>query len=284
VEAQQKILSLLERRREAGAGTAAESAAARLTLIKVETVAAETERQILLVRQHIGRVLGLSATSLKGVYLLPESATPQSLENKNLPDVRRQSLQTRADVLSALAHYAVAESALALEAERQHPGLHLGPGYQWDQGQNKWTVAFTFELLLFNRNEGPLAEAEAHRHEAAAQLAAIQAQVLAEIESAAAAQTAATEQIASLERVNTEEKKQLALVEARQRAGVSDQLDVQNARLEFATAELALIEGEVQAGISAGQLEDALQIPLANLDALAPAEPAQGVTVSKPQP
>ena len=279
-EARRQILALVEQRLAAGAATAAEVAAARLALIKAEIATLDAESQLAPARQRLAQTLAVPATALD--IRLFESPRLLVLETKNLAFLRSQALRSRADVLAALAHYAVAEAAVALEIERQHPGLHLGPGYQWDQGQNKWTLALTFELPLFNHNDGPLAEAEAHRHEAAAQFAMVQAQVLAEIDQADAAQTVAHAQFSSLERVQAELQSQLANVAARVRAGAGDQLDLQNARLELAASTQAFVEAGGQALQAAGQLEDALQIPVSSLDALAPAERVPASTARSP--
>jgi len=53
-------------------------------------------------------------------------------------------------------------------------------------------------------------------------------------------------------------------------AGAADALDYQTALLDVSASELALIDAQAQAATAAGQLEDALQVPFANLPALAP--------------
>ena len=55
----------------------------------------------------------------------------------------------------------------------------------------------------------------------------------------------------------------------------ADQVERQNARVESNDAQLALLEAEAEAATAAGQLEDALQVPFAGLEALAagPAAP-----------
>jgi outer membrane protein TolC len=156
-----------------------------------------------------------------------------------------------------------------LEVAKQRPDFHLGPGYQWDQGENKWSVALTFELPLFNHNQGPIAEAEARRREAAAQFFAVQAQALGEIDAAIGAQQVATDALAQVRRLQTEIARQADATERRLRAGGADQVDVLAAQLERATVDLAAIEAEAQIASSAGQLENALQVPLAKLDVLA---------------
>ena len=62
-----------------------------------------------------------------------------------------------------------------LELARQYPDLHVGTGYTFDQGQNKWALGLSIDLPLLDQNQGPIAEAEAARDEAAARFVAIQA-------------------------------------------------------------------------------------------------------------
>ncbi len=300
LQPQQNILALLEQRRAAGAGTAAESAATRLAILKAEIAAADAARQIPLARQRVASALGMPAIVLSGIDMpVPRNAI-EALRwavplfdgvGEGLPDryrvdeARRQSLHSRADVLAALARYAAAESALAVEIAKQHPDIHLGPGYQWDQGQNKWTLGVTLELPILNHNEGAIAEATARRREAAAQFNLVQAQVLAEIDGAVAAITAAGEQAVGVRRAEAELASQRALVESRLKAGGASQLDLQAARLEIITNNQVGGEAAAQIALAAGQLEDALQIPLAHLEVLAPPEraaPAKPVSKKSP--
>ncbi len=267
VDSQRHILTLLQQRQAAGAISASEVSAARLALVRAEAAAAEAQRQAPLARQRIAQALGVSGAALTGLPLpAPVPAAP--LSAGQLAAARRQSLQTRADVLGALARYEASQAALALEVARQNPDLHLGPGYQWDQGENKWSLSLSLELPLFNRHEGPLAEAAAGRREAAAQFIATQARVLAEIDGAAAALTAAHAQVASLHRWQDEMKQQQARLELRLKAGGADQLETQSGRQEIAAAGLALAEAQAQVAAAAGRLEDALQVPFTNLVAL----------------
>ena len=267
VDSQQRILTLRQQRQAAGAISASGVSAARLALVRAEAAAAEAQRQAPLARQRIAQVLGVPGAALAG-WTLPAPAPAEPLSAGQLAAARRQSLQTRADVLGALARYEASQAALALEVARQNPDLHLGPGYQWDQGENKWSLSLSLELPLFNRHEGPLAAAAAGRREAAAQFIATQARVLVEIDGAAAAQSAAQAQVASLHRLQDEVEQQQARLELRLKAGGADQLEAQSGRLEIAAAGLALAEAQAQAAAAAGRLEDALQVPFANLATL----------------
>jgi outer membrane protein TolC len=261
--------SLMEKRREAGTVSATEVAPAHTALIRAEAAAAEAQRQAPLARARVARTLGLPAAALDGARLVDMLAAPAPpLAAAGLAVARRQSLQSRADILAALARYEASQEALQLEVARQYPDLHVGPGYQYDLGENKWSVAVGLELPVFHHNEGPLAEAEARRREAAAQLIAAQARVIAEIDEAVAAQTAAYAQIDHLNWLREELSQQAARLEARLKAGDADRLECQNARMDVVGGELALLEAEAGAVAAAGQLEDSLQVPFNNLAAV----------------
>jgi len=192
--------------------------------------------------------------------------------------LRRQALQSRADVLSALAAYEASQAVLRLEIARQYPDIHLGNGYQWDQGENKWSIGLTFDLPVLNRNQGPIREAEAKRKEAAAQVLAIQAKVISEIDRSSGARSAIAEQLQQLRRMNNELRDQLSLLESRFTAGDADLLEVQTAKLELSISALAILDAEVKSLQTAGQLEDALQAPL---KAIAAAEQDREVPAKK---
>lgn len=270
-EDQKRIVAILDQRLRAGAIARPESAIARLALVRAEIAAADATRQVAIARQRVTQALGLPLTALDDIRLPSLRAAPQ-LTPEQLSAARRAALQNRADVLGALARYDAAHSALALEVAKQRPDLHLGPGYQWDQGDSKWSLALSFELPIFNRNEGPIAEAEAKRREAAAQFVATQARAVHSIDSAMTAQKSATLQIDQLQRVLVELDHQRASTAARQRAGRIDRLESETAQLEHDTSKLAVQEAQSQAALASAQLEDALQIPFPNLAALV--EPA----------
>jgi outer membrane protein TolC len=215
----------------------------------------------------VAQVLGVPADALQNLNLVTPTA-PAPLTTPELTAARRVALRNRSDVLAALARYEASETTLTLELARQYPDLHLGPGYQWDQGADKWSLALTLDLPVFNHNQGPIAEAVARRKEAAANFIAVQAGVIAEIDAAAASQAAAAARTAGLNRVQEELQRRQSSVQARLAAGAADQLEVRTAELDLATGQLALIDAEAQATVAAGQLEDALQVPFPHLEAL----------------
>jgi outer membrane protein TolC len=170
-------------------------------------------------------------------------------------------LQRRADILAGLAEYAASQSALQLEIAKQYPDLHLGPGYQFDQGDHKFTFGLTVELPILNQNQGPIAEAEAKRGESAARFVALQAKVITEIDRAAAAYRVTRENLFALESLSSEQQKQAQLVEAQMKAGAAARMDLVNAQLELASGELVRLDAQVRQQQALAALEGGLQSP-----------------------
>jgi cobalt-zinc-cadmium efflux system outer membrane protein len=103
-----------------------------------------------------------------------------------LADLSRDSLQilalgARWNVLEALAGYQAAEGDLRIEISKQRPDLQLGPGLIFDHGVTRFLVAFQMPRLP-GGNHGPIAEAEARRLTQASRVAAVQEEVLSEVD------------------------------------------------------------------------------------------------------
>ena len=273
IDAQEKLVALVGQRLGAGGATASELSGHRTSLLRSQTALAEAASQASLARVKVAAALGVPAAALAGVELpAPPIVSPFSADA--LLAARNEALRSRTDVLAALAKYRSAHANLELEIARRMPDIHLGPGYQWDQGASKWSLALSFELPLFHRNEAPVAEALARRAEAAAQFTLVQAQVVAAIEAAAAAQASAEQQVGSIRKLRTELAQQQERVRQRLQLGVVDQLEVQLAGMETLSADLLMLDAEKAAMLASGQLEDALQTPFPRLSALADAQRA----------
>ena len=95
------------------------------------------------------------------------------------------ALVERATMTSALADYALAEANLRMQVAHQYPDLDLGPGFIWDQGVHRWTVALALPGLLAFRNRAPIDEATTARAAAGASVFEAQLAILSEIAGAA---------------------------------------------------------------------------------------------------
>jgi cobalt-zinc-cadmium efflux system outer membrane protein len=168
----------------------------------------------------------------------------------------------RSDILAALAEYEASQKALQLEVRRQYPDISLGPGYQLDQTDSKWTLLLSLDLPLLNRNQGPIAEAKALREEAAARFLALQSKVLGEVENAVASAHAALAQVRAADTLLDALGRQEATARAAYGAGEISRLDLLGLQAEAVATALARLDALSRAQAAVGDLEDAMQTPL----------------------
>lgn len=147
---------------------------------------AESEQALLSARAALAATLAVPVAAVEHLEPLTASTAGCAwLDSVPVDSVAFAALRRRAEVTTALAGYAVAEADLRLEVARRHPDLEIGPGFIWDQGVHRWTLALALPSLLGFRNRGPLAEADAAREVAGLRVAETQDSVIAEVEAAA---------------------------------------------------------------------------------------------------
>ena len=262
LDVQQLVTQLLEKRLQAGAVSAIEVTPARVALLKLRADLAEASRQAGDAHGRIAEALGLPLKAIDGLEVTFDLAAAEAGRDLTSSDARTQALHTRSDILASLAEYKASQSTLQLEVARQWPDVHIGTGYQWDQGESKWSPGLTMELPVLNRNQGPIAEAQARREEAAARFLALQARVIAEIDRALAILAVAQNQLTQSEALAQTLRQQAQSIEAAFNAGGADQLGVNSARLETTLGELATLDAQVKLQQALGLLEEAIQRPL----------------------
>jgi outer membrane protein TolC len=207
--------------------------------------------------------IGVSENALDGrAFAWPESERAQ--EFARFEAQRADALLGRVDLRRSLAEYAASEADLELEVAKQYPDVALGPGYLYDQGAHKFLLGLSMPLPIFNQNEGPIAEARARRDSAEVKFLALQAQAVGEIERARARFTGAESELAQanavLERFRDRERVLARALEL----GAEDRLAVSEARIQRAIFERASLDARRKVESALGDLEDALQRPLAN--------------------
>jgi outer membrane protein TolC len=252
---------ILEHQYDAGAISAFELTQARIAADATRLALRDAERQSATGRVQLAEAVGIPVGALDGAELsfdgLAATPPPGTIDN-----ARAQALFGRSDILAALAEYEAVQAALQLEIAKQYPDIHLGPGYQYDQGVNKWSLGFTLALPVFNRNQGPIAEAEARRSEASARFNALQARVLAEVDRAVAAYRSAGQQQSDAEELHGHLQKQESRAQALLDAGEISRAELVALRLQLNAAELARLDAVAGALSALSALEDALQRPL----------------------
>ena len=259
---QERIVQSLDQQLKVGAVSSPELMLVRIALDKIRLDLTDAQQQSREARVRVAEAIGVSAQALDGVELTYDLAQPPPTASiPTSSEVRRQALETRADILAGLAEYAASQSALQLEIAKQYPDIHLGPGYQYDQGDHKFSMSLTAELPLFNQNQGPIAQAEARRAEAAARFIALQAKVIIEIDRAMAIFRISQENLDALESLVASQEKLGEAVEAQWKAGAVEQLHLLNSKIELIAVQLLQLNGRAKAQQSFGTLEDALQRP-----------------------
>jgi outer membrane protein TolC len=254
---------LLEQRLAAGAVARTELTLPRIALTRAGADYAAAARLAAEARARVAEAIGVPVKALDGVELRFDLALAADVGRElTSNEARRHALLGRPDVLAALAEYAASQSALQLEIAKQYPDVHLNPGYQFDQGEHKWTLGISVELPVFNQNQGPIAEAKAKREESAARFLAVQAKVIADIDRALAGRAAAIEQVERQAGLTKLAQQQSATAENLLKAGASDKLEFASAQLEAAANELAYLDAQVLAQQAQCQLEDAIQRPV----------------------
>lgn len=262
---QQQSLEVLEAQFAAGAVSAYELSQARIAAGRTRLAALEAARDGEQARIRLAEAIGVPSTALDGLEL--GFGDLASLHSSPPADaLRRQAVTHRADILSALMDYEAVQSALQLEIAKQYPDLDIGAGYQLDQTDSKWTIGVTLILPVFNRNAGPIAEAEAARTEAAARFMALQARILAEVDSAAASYRSAVEAVTATDEMLQGLEQREAIARAAYSVGATSKLELLSSDVEIASGRIARFEALVAAQRAAGDLEDAVQRPLGEED------------------
>lgn len=258
--AQSQNVTLLEAQFAAGAVSSTEVTRERISRDTIGLAALDTKRQQAESRVALAEAIGVPVGALDAVQI-SFAGLDRAPPAMDAPTARREALLNRADVLASLSEYAASEAALRLELAKQYPDIHLNPGYEFDQGDNKWGVGLSLELPVLSQNQGPIAEAEARRAENAAKFNALQARVLAEIERGVAAYHSTVEKLATADSLLANLERQERILRGRFEAGEVSRSEVIAGLVELASARLARADAVAKAQQVLGQLEEALQCP-----------------------
>ena len=264
---QDTIVELFQRQLEAGAITPFDATQARLAVATTRLAVNQAGVQRALAEAALADALGLTRESFSAIAPSVDVGDELNVQLSE-PVVRRQALVSRSDVRAALAEYEASQASLQLEIARQYPDIELGPGYLFDQTDNKWTLAAGVTLPIRNRNQGPIAEATARREQAAAHVMVVQANALHELSEAEAVLQAARLKLTTAEAALTTTQEQAQRRQRMYDAGDISRVELLTAQLETASAEVAVGEARAQVDRAAGALEDAIQSPLGIEDAV----------------
>ena len=261
LEAEARIVGAWQHRREAGEAAPAEFQQATLLQMQAQRDAASLAARVAAAETALARAIGVSTQAVATLPLAwPDVLSPRA--PADLAAQRTRALLSRSEIERALSDYDAAERKLQLQIRQQYPQISAGPAYSYDQGLRRLGIGATVSLPLFNRNQGPIAEAEAQRDVAGRHVESVQAGVLSDIDGAAAALTRALE---ALERARAQQalSEQLAAqAEAAFEAGSEDRIGQMGARYAAIVAAQNSLDAAAHAQDARAALEDALQSPL----------------------
>lgn len=269
-----KYVNVLETRFHAGEIPLPDVTSAQISLTNLRQSLHAAEGQIGVAHAALAGAIGIPESGLEG-----KTFTWHDLDNPPVPNalpvagVRAMAVENRLDVERALEDYQAAQSRLQLEVARQYPDINLGPGYAFEEGVHLISLQLSAVLPLRNHNEGPIAEAEAQRKVAGAQLLATQSTVIAQSDVALARYRSAFEALMEARRARTQAEAQSRTADQWLKSGEADSLATISAQIEVTTADRAQIDALQQVQLALGSLEDALQRPIA--PATAPTLPRQ---------
>lgn len=258
---QTALLRLLEQRLAAGAIAANDLLPVQVSQVRMQSDLAAARAAAVQAKARLAEAIGIPAANLPDIQIDDPELHIDSSILARISELRSSALQHRADILATLARYEAAQAALQLEIAKQYPDVHIGSGYQWDQGDHKWNVLLSFELPVFNRNRGPIAEAEARRRERAAEVIDAQARAINEIDTAVSVIEAARDEMNRTREALATLEKQSKAVSERLALGGADATEVETASIEESAAAVLAFDASVRALQAEAQLEAALQIP-----------------------
>jgi cobalt-zinc-cadmium efflux system outer membrane protein len=256
-------VNILEKILSVGEITRIDVNLARIELSKTKVAIHAAEGQTAESKAALAAAIGIPLEGLRDAeFSWTDMDMLPSSESLSGAEIRRDAVLNRMDVRRSLAQYAASEADLRLEIAKQYPDINLGPGYTYEERNSFFTVGLSSAIPLFNQNQGPIAEAEARRKEAAASFLQTQAQVIAKSERALTVYMAALQEVTETQSLYQLQETQLRTVGQSIRSGADNRLSLDGVRIQLTLLERARLDALARAQRALGDLEDAVQRPL----------------------
>jgi cobalt-zinc-cadmium efflux system outer membrane protein len=263
-QVRQDQVTILDQRLSVGEIPRPEVDLARIELSKTHLAISNTEGHVAEAKATLAASIGIPVAGLQGFnFSWSNLDSPPSAESLSPEKIQREAVLNRLDVRQSLAQYAAAEAGLQLEVAKQYPDINIGPGYTYEEKNNFFTLGLSTTLPIFNHNQGPIAEAEARRKEAAAAFSGKQALVIAGSERALALYVAALKELAEADQsLRKLQDTHLQMMQQAVRLGEEDRLSLSGVQIESSVVARARLDALARAQSALGELEDAVQRPL----------------------
>ena len=256
-----KVASVTQQRYRAGMISAATDNVAAITAEQQHFAQALAARRVRLARAGLAGAIGMPVSALRGIKLDFAAFDDHPLP-AHLGALRAAALAARPDIQAALANYQAAQNKLRFAIASQYPSLQIGPGYLYDQGQNKYVLGLSLPLPIFNQNQGPIAAARAGRAVAAAQFDRTQQQALAQIDNAITDLRASQRTVQAARAAVRAAATRVHYAKNAFAAGATGRLRLIGAQQAAYYAQFDLLTARDQERTAIGQVESALYHPI----------------------
>lgn len=237
--------------------TGAELARTSSEVQAVRAQVSAAEAAVLEARAALAGSLAVPARAVDAIEVAADSSAGCGmLASAGSDSLASMALTRRPEIGRVLAEYAIAEADLRLEVARQYPDLDIGPGFIWDQGVQRWTLALALPNLFGFRNRAAVDAADAARTAAAARVGQVQEEVLANVELAASRCRGIILERTAADSVVTAAERAAALARSAYARGETSRLEPAFADLTRVRAERARAAADARAR-SAGQALEA---------------------------
>jgi outer membrane protein, heavy metal efflux system len=258
-----RIATLFSQRVKAGGASQPELSLALSSVQGAKLKSAQANARVSEDRNVLSAALGVPVDALDGArFTWPTLDSPPSQRSLSPKAIQSLALLNRIGLRRELAEYASADEALKLEIAKQYPDINIAGGYTWEGGENIFELGPSAVLPVFNRNQGPIAEAEARRKELAAQFLATQSGI---IEQSQATLVRYRGALIALEAARSAADFQAKWFGQARRAvvvGESDAVTLAQSKLQDLAAQQTALESLANAQTALGALEDSIQRPL----------------------
>jgi outer membrane protein TolC len=181
-----RVLALVRARYEQGSTGRVELARVEGEVRAAALAREAAEREARLARSSLAAVVGLPPGALPPDAMSVSTSQGCRLAGEPRDSLLRSALGESWALRRAVAAYQVAEGDVRVEVANAAPDLSLRPTLSFDQGSGKFGIGFGLPSLPRQRNRGPIAEAEARRSIAGAEVDEVQEAVLAAVDGALA--------------------------------------------------------------------------------------------------
>ncbi len=181
-------------------------------------------------------------------------------------DLRRRALQSRADMVQALARYRAAETGLRIAVLGRHRLAAMPTTYAWDQQRNRWVVSLKPPLPEKVLRGRAVERAEAKRVAAAARLLSLQTDIIDEVNRSVQEYRLAVQQLDATDDLIVAVLRQYAIAGRQVGAGAGDAPDPLLAGMRLVSLGVSKLGAQVQLQNALGSLDDSVQLPLEMID------------------